>query len=254
MRLKKEILAASIAALSAMPQKGETKEVISSEIKTEIINEPEVKDDGGLGYHFEPITENNNYSNASGYRDEEKYVYDRKLSRGLSVRYSGAYINWETKHVIYKASDPIDEDYHSTLKSCLESQNHHTGVYDRSGDKNYIRERRIASYPMEEERYIYSPELSRGLSIKYSGAYINPITGEVIIKAVSRYDEDVHYNSIKSCRESQNFKTGQYDRSNDREIRREQIYNGEYGTNRGAVVRDVVRGIGEIIIRSQRGR
>lgn len=252
MSLKKELLAASIAAFSMMPQKGESKEVISPEINTEISNEPEVKSDDGLGYHFEPVTESNNYTFSS--RDEEKYVYDRKLSRGLSVKYSGAYVNWETGQVMYKASDPHDEDYHSTLKSCLEAQNHHIGVYDKSGDKGYIRERVVSSYPMDEERYIYSPQLSRGLSLKYSGAYIDPRNGEVIIKAVSRYDEDAHYNSVKSCREAQRFKISEYDRSNDRKIRREQIYNGEYGTNKGAVVRDVVRGIGEIIIRSRNGR
>lgn len=106
-------------------------------------------------------------------------------------------------------------------------------------------------YGQHDSPYIYDRRLSRGLSVKYSGAYINCETGEVLFKAVSRYDEDSHYSSVKRCLESQRLKTGPYDRSKDREIRREQVYDGEY--NRGAVVRDVVRGIGEII-RARRGR
>lgn len=104
----------------------------------------------------------------------------------------------------------------------------------------------------DDNPYVYDRRLSRGLSRKYSGAYINCETGEVLLKAVSRYDEDAHYSSVRSCLESQKMGVGAYDRSRDKEIRREQIRDGEY--DKGAVVRDVVRGIGRIIINSRRGR
>lgn len=107
--------------------------------------------------------------------------------------------------------------------------------------------------------YVEDKRLSKGLSERYSGAYVNCETKEVLLKAVSYYDEDFHYSSIKRCLESQRLKTGPYDCSKDKEIIREQIYSGEreqiYSKeyNRRAVVRDVVRGIGEII-RARRGR
>ncbi len=102
-----------------------------------------------------------------------------------------------------------------------------------------------------EEHYVYDRRLSKGLSIKYSGAYVNWETGEVLLKAVSRYDEDSHYSSIKRCRESQELRTGPYDCSGDKQIRREQIRNGEY--NKRVIVHDVIKGINKLI-RSRRGR
>lgn len=116
---------------------------------------------------------------------------------------------------------------------------------------SYETESSAQFYGDRDAPYIYDRRLSRNLSIKYSGAYVNCETGEVLFKAVSRYDEDLHYSSVKSCLESQKFKTGPYDRSKDREIRREQVYDGEY--NKRAIIHDVVHGIGEII-RSRRGR
>ena len=167
---------------------------------------------------------------------------------------SGAYINPETNEVILKATSRYDKDEHySSIRSCLESQKLRVGPYDCSRDKE-IRREQIHSGEYNyanEEQYIYSPSLSRGLSIKYSGAYLNPETGEILLKATSRYDEDEHYSSAKNCRESQKLRVGPYDCSRDREIRKEQIMDGEYN-GRGAV-RDVIRGIGEII-RSRRGR
>ena len=167
----------------------------------------------------------------------------------MSVKYTGAYVDYETRDVIYKAADPHDKDYRSTIDACLESQKLGVGVYDRSQDRNYIHNEMVASTP-NQEHYVYNRKLSRGLSIKYSGAYVDIRTGDVILKAASRYDRD-EQTTYRSCISSQKLKTGAYDRSRDREIRRDMVRDGEY--NGGTVIRDVVHGIGHIL-RSRRSR
>lgn len=240
--LKKELIAASLIAFMGMAGKqAEAKNPSNPEIRVEVNDTPEFETEESSAYF-------------SGGDVDERYVYDSRLSRGLSIKYSGAFINQDTGEVILKAASRYDEDAHySSYKSCLESQRHKTGAYDRSRD-NEIRREQIRSGEYNyanEDHYIYSVRLSRGLSVKYSGAYINSDTGEVLLKAASRYDDDAHYSSEKNCLESQKHKTGPYDRSNDRELRREQIMDGEY--NGRAAARDVIRGIGEII-RNRRSR
>ncbi len=243
-KLKKELFAASLIAFMGMASKqAEAKNPSAPEARIEVSEAPEPRVEESTAY-FPGVDETM----------DERYVYDRRLSRGLSIKYSGAYINPETNEVILKATSRYDKDEHySSIRSCLESQKLRVGPYDCSRDKE-IRREQIHSGEYNyanEEQYIYSPSLSRGLSIKYSGAYLNPETGEILLKATSRYDEDEHYSSAKNCRESQKLRVGPYDCSRDREIRKEQIMDGEYN-GRGAV-RDVIRGIGEII-RSRRGR
>ena len=240
--LKKELLAASLIAFMGMAsKKAEAKETAAPEPRVEVSATPTSS--------YETENTANFYS-----EQDSPYVYDSRLSRDLSIKYSGAYINPETNEVILKATSRYDKDeYYSSARVCLESQRLRVGPYDCSRDKEIRREQiQTGEYNYaNEKKYIYSPSLSRGLSIKYSGAYINPETGEILLKATSRYDDDDHYSSAKNCRESQKLRIGPYDCSKDKEIRREQIHNGEY--NKRAVVHDVIRGISEII-RTRRGR
>lgn len=239
--LKKELLAAGIAALVSLPGKGEAKTASAPEARIEAYALPEESMEPAAEFPLDGVSD-------ADYNDGN-FEYDRRLSRGLSVKYTGAYVDYETRDVIYKAADPHDKDYRSTIDACLESQKLGVGVYDRSQDRNYIHNEMVASTP-NQEHYVYNRKLSRGLSIKYSGAYVDIRTGDVILKAASRYDRD-EQTTYRSCTSSQKLKTGAYDRSRDREIRRDMVRDGEY--NGGTVIRDVVHGIGHIL-RSRRSR
>ena len=227
--LKKELLAASIVVLSGAGQKSEAKTAEAQEARIEVYAAPAENMETEATFELEMQ------------RDNERYVYDRKLSKGLSNRFEGAYVNMDTREVLLKYADPYKEPYMTNIRACVEDQKMCIGPYDRSGDKRYQH---------DEGHFVYDRRLSRNLSVKYSRAYVNYETEDVILKAASRYDED-YRTTIRGCREAQKLGIGPYDRSRDREIRRELIENGEYG--RRAVVEDVVRGLTNII-RSHRGR
>ena len=133
--LKKELLAAGITVLAGMGQKSEAKEMESPEPKIEIYNAPaeNMETEASADFMVAAAEQYGNY-------DEEQYVYDRKLSRGASVKYEGAYVNWDTGKVIFKAVSRYDENYVSTVRSCMEMRRFQTGPYDRSGDREIRRE------------------------------------------------------------------------------------------------------------------
>lgn len=113
--LKKELLAAGIAALVSLPGKGEAKTASAPEARIEAYALPEESMEPAAEFPLDGVSD-------ADYNDGN-FEYDRRLSRGLSVKYTGAYVDYETRDVIYKAADPHDKDYRSTIDACLESQN-----------------------------------------------------------------------------------------------------------------------------------
>ncbi len=127
-RLKKELLAASIVVLSGVGQKSEARTAEAPETRMEIYAAPSENKETDATYVMETAG------------NDERYVYDRRLSKGLSNKFEGAYVNIDTREVLLKYTDPYKEPYTTTIKSCIEAQKLCVGAYDRSQDKEIRRE------------------------------------------------------------------------------------------------------------------
>ena len=79
--LKKELLAAGIAALVSLPGKGEAKTASAPEARIEAYALPEESMEPAAEFPLDGVSD-------ADYNDGN-FEYDRRLSRGLSVKYTG---------------------------------------------------------------------------------------------------------------------------------------------------------------------
>lgn len=79
------------------------------------------------------------------------------------------------------------------------------------------------------ELYIRDPHLSRGLSVKYDGAYVSTVDGTVLYASASRYEPDKWASNIRTAEFERSRDTSAYDRSGDREWLRDNARDMAYG-------------------------
>ena len=126
--LKKELLAASLIAFMGMAsKKAEAKETAAPEPRVEVSATPTSS--------YETENTANFYS-----EQDSPYVYDSRLSRDLSIKYSGAYINPETNEVnipaqnddwttMPKVDSSLEEVKVDSISEVADSTNSTDGVF-----------------------------------------------------------------------------------------------------------------------------